>query len=275
MLMSEENRTAIIALYLQGQLEGEALDQFKLKMAWDEKFKHEVELQRAIIKNMSVVGRNELRLQLKQYHRDIISETPEYIVEEQPLMTVEEDHRLYEHERIIGGKKMRWLLAASVIGVFMIVGLRYYASFSSGNIFEEKFAPYVLHTTRAPRFAQEITSLYRAGDFEAYLSKYKMKPVRSLEEVFLAGNAYLVKAQSVKAIESFRQLIDQNERLAWENQRYYEEAEYFLALAYLQNNDPDSAEPLFQKIAGSPKHPYHREVGTGFLWKVKVVKFKG
>jgi hypothetical protein len=275
MLINEENRTAIIALYLQGDLEGEALDQFKLKMAWDEKFRSEVELQHAIIRNMSAVGRKELKLQLKQYHREIISETSEYIAEEQPLMMVEEDHRLYEGTRIIGGKKMRWLMAASLVGLLTIAGLRYYASFSSASIFKEKFTPYVLHTIRGPLFSQEITALYRAGDYDIYLSGYKMKPLRSLEEVFLAGNVYLINAQSVKAIESFRQVMEQNEKLTWENQRYYEEAEYFLALAYLQNNDPDKAEPLFQKIAASPKHPYHREVGNGLLWKIKVVKFKG
>jgi hypothetical protein len=276
MLMNEENKTAMIALYLQGLLEGEALEEFNSRIAVDEDFKNEVELQRAIVRNISVVGRRELKFQLKQYHQQIVSEMPGYIAEdESPLMIADRGHDSREDERTRGRRKLRWLVAASFIGIMMIAGLRYYAYLSSGNIFKEEFAPYTLSTTRGQGSSQDIASLYRSGDYDTYLVEYKVKRVKSLQEMFLAGNAYLIKGQSSRAIESFSQVIHQNEKLAPDDQRYYEDAEYFLALAYLQNNDPDKAQPIFRKIASSPEHPYHHEVGKGLLWKISVAKFKG
>jgi hypothetical protein len=274
--MNEGNKTAMIALYLQDLLEGEALEEFNARIAIDEDFKNEVELQRAIVKNISTVGRRELKLQLKQYHQQIVSEMQGYIAEdESPLMIADREHDSHKDERTRRRKKLRWLVAASLIGIIMITALRYYARLSSENIFREEFVPYTLSTTRGPGSSHDITSLYRSGDYDAYLAEYKLKQVKSLQEIFLAGNAYLIKDHSAHAIESFSQVVCQNEKLASDDQRYYEDAEYFLALSYLQNNDPDKAQPIFQKIASSPTHPYHHEVGKGLLWKVSVAKFKG
>jgi hypothetical protein len=276
MLINEENKTAMIALYLQGLLEGEALKEFNSRIAVDEDFKNEVELQRAIVKNISAVGRRELKFQLKQYHQQIVSEMPGYVAEDEgPLMIADSGHDSRGNERTRGRRKLRWLVAASFVGIMMIVGLRYYAFLSSENIFREEFAPYALSTKRGQGSSQDIASLYRSGDYDAYLAEYKVKQLKSLQEIFLAGNAYLVKDQPSRAIESFSQVIHENEKLAPDDQRYFEDAEYFLALAFLQNNDPDKAQPIFQKIASSPQHPYHHEVDKGLLWKISVVKFKG
>jgi hypothetical protein len=38
----------------------------------------------------------------------------------------------------------------------------------------------------------------------------------------------------------------------------------FLALAYLQNNEPDKADAVFKKIMGTPQHPYKMKLDKDY-----------
>ena len=86
-------------------------------------------------------------------------------------------------------------------------------------------------------------------------------------DYFLAGNAFLSRHQPVKAIESFLTLEQINSNSS--SPSFEEDTEYYLALSYLDNQEPGKALPLLEKIHADPNHPYHKKVSTWFLLKVK------
>ncbi|MBT1696004.1 hypothetical protein KK083_03890 [Fulvivirgaceae bacterium PWU4] len=271
--MSELSQTEMIARYLQGELDAKDLEQFNARLATDDAFKREVELQRTIIKNITRAGRHALRSQLKQYHQQIIHET-EATSSQDISGEATVRGRSFKNRSRPATRKRALLMAACVVIALTAIGLGYYAYLSPERIFNDEFKPYAIRTTRGSSAPADIVSLYRDHDYNHYLSAYQAREVKSLQEIFLAGNVYLIKADAARAIQCFRQVMIENEKRAAEDQRYYEDSEYFLALAYLQNNEPDKAEILFRKIMAAPQHPYNHEVGNGLLWKISVVRFK-
>jgi TolA-binding protein len=53
-----------------------------------------------------------------------------------------------------------------------------------------------------------------------------------------------------------------------------ENADYYLALAYLRNHQASKALTIFKKIAGDVDHPYYKEVSSWLLWKVRFLAWK-
>lgn len=270
--MSDLNQTEMIARYLQGELEGKDLEQFNARLATDDAFKREVALQRAIIKNITRAGRHALKSQLKQYHQQVIHETE--ATSSQHVSEAAVTGRPSKNRSRPAGRKRALLVAASVVIALTAMALGYYAYLSPERIFNDQFIPYAMRTTRGSSAPADIVSLYRDRDYDHYLSAYQAREVKSLQEMFLAGNVYLIKANPARAIQCFRQVMIENEKRAAEDRRYHEDSEYFLALAYLQNNEPYKADILFRKIMAAPRHPYNHEVGNGLLWKISVVRFK-
>ena len=92
----------------------------------------------------------------------------------------------------------------------------------------------------------------------------------SVKDVFLTGMAYLETNDLPKAISSFQVVIaDVKDNKASELK---DAAEYYLALAYLKNNDYDQAIELMSLIHDSPSHLYTKKFSPKYLNRVKRLK---
>lgn len=76
MMMNEENYPEWIEQYLSEKLTGEPLRAFEAKLLADARFKREVENQRNIVRNVKLVGQEDLRRQLKQFHQETVTQEP-------------------------------------------------------------------------------------------------------------------------------------------------------------------------------------------------------
>ncbi len=54
----------------------------------------------------------------------------------------------------------------------------------------------------------------------------------------------------------------------------YDDAEYYLALSYLKNNETAEALPLFKKIHNNKAHLYNNKVSSWFLRKLQLLSWK-
>ena len=93
----------------------------------------------------------------------------------------------------------------------------------------------------------------------------------SIRDIFLTGIAYLEKRDYAKAISSFRVVIADVK----DNKTGLKDAaEYYLALAYLQNNDYDQAIELMTAIHNNPSHSYSSRFNRKYINKVKRLKWR-
>ena len=84
--------------------------------------------------------------------------------------------------------------------------------------------------------------------------------------------AHLQQQQYGQAIERFKALQQANELR--DKPLFEQEADYYLALAYLGGGRLGDAYPLFEKINKTPRHLYHQNVTDQDLWKLSLLRWK-
>jgi hypothetical protein len=155
-------------------------------------------------------------------------------------------------------------IAAVIIVLFGLSAVYQYFTATPEKLFNENFHPFELHVTRGT--STSLEELYEKGDMNGLIRQYIQLKSPQAKDCFLAGNAFLNIHRPVQAIESFIRMKQINKT---NNTHYFEDdVEYFLALSYLANNEPDKSFPLFNKIYADPDHPFHSAVSAWFLQKV-------
>jgi outer membrane protein assembly factor BamD (BamD/ComL family) len=96
--------------------------------------------------------------------------------------------------------------------------------------------------------------------------------VLSIKDVFLTGMSYLETNDLSKAISSFQVVIaDVKED---KTTVLKDAAEYYLAMAYLKNNDYDQAIELMNTIHDNSGHLYKNMFSQKYINKVKRLKWR-
>ena len=151
-----------------------------------------------------------------------------------------------------------------------------YATLSSEDLYTEKATAYQLSVSRAPQVVgssqeEQLEQQYQAGNYPAVTARYQQLKAPSVTAVFLAGQAYLQTSQPQLAIRNFRRIAEDNN--GQDINRFQEDAEYYLALSYLQANQVDQALPYLETIHDNPQHSYHALVTDYYLWKVRFLDY--
>jgi hypothetical protein len=162
-------------------------------------------------------------------------------------------------------------IAASVLVIIGISFLYQYYSASPEKLFEENFKAFNVHESRGS-VSTTLTNAYKAGDMKLVIQQYPALKNPTAEENFLGANAFLNNHQAAKAIDVFLALQQQNKN---NSTHYFEEdTEYYLALAYLLNSQPQTALPMLEKINHDKNHAYHKKINTWFLTRAERFQAK-
>lgn len=152
------------------------------------------------------------------------------------------------------------LLCFSVLSVFL--------NSSMEKLFRENYLPYEVRVTRGISGSSPLKEEYKKGNKDSVIWEFNTLNSPQPEEFLLAGIAFLESNQTAKAIKTFNALIEKN---ALANSDYFEEdAEYYLAMSYLKNQEFEKALPIFEKIQADPEHPYNSTVSDWFLLQMKT-----
>ena len=236
--------------YLDGELQGDALAALEQQLSADPLLQQELENLRAA---QQAVRSHGLRQQVSSIHAQMMKElnatTPQ---SKAPV------RRLF-------GTGMR--VAASIMVVVACAAGYLYQSLSPATLFEASYQPYSVATTRSEGQQGVLERLYLHDSMQQVIPAFSKLEQPSLQDYFYTGNAFLRLHQSPAAIRLFSLLQQKNKAMS--SHILEEDTEYYLAMAYLQNNQPRQAFPLFEKIRKDPQHLYHDKVSAWFLWKVK------
>lgn len=113
---------------------------------------------------------------------------------------------------------------------------------------------------------------YANGNYDAVVGLFGQNPRRSPQEVLLAGNAYLALSQPAQAIPLLQRAKAEGEGSG--NRTAAQDAEYYLAWAYVQNDRLPEAERLFAAIRQNPDHKYHPDVDGSLYWNLRLLRLK-
>jgi cytochrome c-type biogenesis protein CcmH/NrfG len=92
------------------------------------------------------------------------------------------------------------------------------------------------------------------------------------KNLFLSGVAYLETSKPANAITRFERILKLN---AGSGSDYFnDEAEYYLALAYIRNDKPSTAVNLLTRISNTPDHLYRPTAANASMMDLKILTWK-
>ena len=164
-------------------------------------------------------------------------------------------------------------VAASVLLIIVcIVGYNFYR-LSSDRLFAENYSTYELTITRGENDStgSKIEKAYREKKYPEVI-KLNASSVLSVKDIFLTAMSFLETNDPSRAISNFQVVIadvkdDKNSALK-------DATEYYMALAYLKNNDYDQAIELMNTIHDNSSHLYSKKFSRKYINKIKRLKWR-
>lgn len=173
------------------------------------------------------------------------------------------------------GRILRYSIAVAA-SVVLIVGAYLVYNFvilSAEKVFASRYQPYELITLRGnDSSGSAIEIAFREKEFKKLLKLKKEAQQLSSKEEFLAGAAALEIKDYSKAIENFKAVV--KNKPGPTPTEWSEEAEYYLALAYIRNKDYDLALDILNAIKANPQHAYHARATPKLLRQVRMLKWR-
>ena len=162
--------------------------------------------------------------------------------------------------------------AAGIILLLGMFGLYQYFAVSADKLYNEQYSAYTFTTLRGSESLPPIEQAYAEKKYDEVIAAFKQQTDASVKENFVAGQAYLAKVNYAEAINCFKTVLTKNSNT--HTGLLTDDAEYYLALSYLKNNNPAEALPLFKKIHNNKEHFYNNKVSAWFLKKLQLLKWK-
>jgi tetratricopeptide (TPR) repeat protein len=169
------------------------------------------------------------------------------------------------------GVSLKTILGCFAVSFFVTAGfcsLYIYIKASPGKLFSENYHHYDRHILRGGSNHSALKEAYSSGKMDSVIWDFKNLNSPVPEEYLLTGIAYLEQNQPAKAIETFKILIQKNENS--KTDFFEDDAEYYLAMSYLDNQESEKAMPIFEKIKADPDNRHYSDVGEIFLLTVRT-----
>lgn len=239
--------------YLDGELMGEELSAFEKSLANDPNMQARLESLELAKMTIQHYG---LKQQVSSVHHQMMDE-------------FRNEHPARDRGKIYPLLRPTMKIAAGLIIFMFLFGAYELVTVSSSGLAQNAYSPFELSIDRSAAESSAIEQAYVNHNFKEVIINLEKNTNPTEKDHFLGGQAYLAIHQSAKAIREF------NKVLLDATGSYNEDAEYYLALSYLQNDQPLKAQTLMNKIYQDKDHLYHDRVSYWTMIKLKLLILKG
>ena len=246
--------TELLIQYIDGELEGEQLDAIKKSIDEDDSTREEFERLQLAKDAVKSYG---LKTKIGNIHQEMMDEHREGDLSKTGIVSM----------------VLKYTLRIAAIAIFVTGSFSLYQYFTTSpeKLFNESFTAFSLHENRGLS-TSALEDAYKKENMKEVIQQFNLLKDPKPEDFFLAGNAFLSTQKPAKAIAVFEALQQKNKI---NNEHFFEEdAEYYLALGYLDNNETEKAIPILEKINKDSGHPYNKKVTDWFLRKAKRISQK-
>jgi len=246
--MEDTNKEDIVEQYVQGQLKGSRLEEFKQKLALDDRLRKQVEVEEAIIKNLKREGRHAYKLKLQRLHQQMNAGTESNKPAGRQVSLGERRLRLFSAHRY-------WWLVAASVALFLVCTLLYTTYFTQPTNPDTLFAAYYqppssmqgMRGSSNQDGAEAKTAAfasYNQGKYGQSIALFKRALAKEKDEtvLFYLGNAYLAADMPNQAIQTFSEYQH--------TYREYEvEVNWYMSLSYLKTGNVPEAKKILEALA--------------------------
>ncbi|HTQ64100.1 MAG TPA: hypothetical protein VMI12_04845 [Puia sp.] len=149
-------------------------------------------------------------------------------------------------------------IAASILLFITAATLYKYTSVNSASFYNKYYSSFELNTSRGVENTNAMEQAFRNKNWSEVVLIFNKSAQKNNESYFLEGMAQMELKNYPTAINAFNQVMSEN---AKSKENYFQdESEYYLAMAYLANNEAGKAMPILEKIKADKNHIYHEKV---------------
>ena len=247
--------TELLTKYLDGELDDTESKNLELRIKEDDSLKEELDNLKV---SMEVIKSFGLHEKVGSIHAEMMKE-----LKGKPI------HKLGVVNRFM---KNTLRVAAAIIILIGAATVYEYIALSSNSLFRNNFREYTLHENRGNNNESLIEHEYKLSNFSKTTELFSQGQSKTLQDYFIAGNAYLQLNNPTDAIKCFLSVQQINE--LQHTHIYQDDTQYYLAMSYLENKEPSKAIPLFEKIHADGNHLYHSKVTWWFLKRLQLLSYK-
>ena len=224
--------------FLQGQLEGDNLDDFLKEIKTNPAMAKELQIQQDMAQGIEFHGNRQLRQRFRKISAEVKNNTGK--------------------TKNNKGRIIKFILAAAVIILLVCFNL-FFQKPASEKLFAQFYEPSVLSITRngdADNQLAQAEKLYNNKNYNAAIPLLQsiLKTQTQNSQIQLAlGNAYVNDDKPESAIQQFQSILDRNDAL------YADQAKWFLALTYLKTNQLEKSKGLLEELANDTGADFHEE----------------
>ena len=160
-------------------------------------------------------------------------------------------------------------IAASLLILAGAFAIYKYAMVTRTSVYNDLYLQYEPTRTRSMQTDPAETAFLQKNWNEVIARTEKNTTVKNL---FLSGMAYLESGQPSEAISRFENILQKN--AAAGSDQFNDEAEYYLALAYIRNGQPTNASALLKTISNKADHLYREKAAASSGINLKILEWK-
>jgi hypothetical protein len=157
-------------------------------------------------------------------------------------------------------------IAAAIIILIVVTGGWWFFQLSPENVYTENYRSYTMGSSRGTADKDIISTLYINRNYQEIILRSATQPL-SAHDSLLVAISYLETNILPQAIKWFSAL--QSGR-----SQFRQDADYYLAMAYLRNKEYQNALQLMKQIKKDPNHLYRKEISDKLLRSVRMLQWK-
>ena len=250
-MSTNSQHTETIIQYLDGELSGAELKQFEELLAADNTVQQELENLKLAQQAIISYG---LKAEVASLHHEMMEE-----LKAEPKASA---NKIYPFIRA------SLKIAASLFLVMSAVGIYQYLTVSSAQLYNQNYHPFTISISRGATEGSALEKAYAAGQPATVISLFEKETNADYKTEFLAAQSYLATKNVSKAISIFNQIMNKADGA------YKDDAEYYLALSYIENKQPGQALAIMDKIHQDKYHPYNDRFSFWTIFKLKLLILK-
>jgi hypothetical protein len=249
---STPNENDVLVRYLDNELSPEEKAEMERKINSDDRLRSQYEDLRIAREAVMQYG---IRTQVAGIHDSMMKEL------KVPVRRISSPRRVIRYGMSIAA------------GIILIVGAYMVYNFftlSADGFYLSHYRSYDVGTTRSSGSSEKAINAYREKKYNEVVGIY-LSGDSSSTTAFLAAMSNLQLNDVPASITLLEKLAAPSTATG---QAFSEEAEYYLALAYIKNRDFDLAIPIMEKIYANPSHLYHEKISKKMIRQVKMLKWR-
>ncbi len=163
-------------------------------------------------------------------------------------------------------------VAVAAVLILAASAIYKYSAVNSTTLYNNSFSEFELGTTRGNEAGDKMEAAYRSRNWAAVLSAFDAQTVKTNKSYFLAGMARMEMKNFPASVQLFETVLANNDPQA--GNYFHAESEYYLALAYLMNNQTSKGLAMIRKIRSDIYHPYYPLASKIPATDLKIVEIK-